>query len=208
MAKTHERRLKSRNELLQHRKAVQEMGFEFPLTATSLGLPGDELQYARVRRITISDQAAIDQLPDHLQRAVNEGLDYLEKEQQRLMESEGSTTTLQDRSRNASRFLPAANAFCLATFIDPPLVATERELADHPDAWVVTDIDSADRVDWFFACLNADSEAAKKLKPFRPRSITDVEGGPVGNDDRPATAPAAEVGQSVEYQPYSLVPRG
>jgi hypothetical protein len=207
MAKSHERRLKSRAELLAHRKK-QEIGFEFPLTATSLGLPGDEVQVAHVRRIRISDQAAINQLPDRLQREVNKGLNYLEEEQQRLADSEGSTETLQDRSRNAARFIPAARAFCLATFIDPPLVATEQELAGNPDAWVVTDIDDADCVDWFFACLNADSEAAKKLKPFRPRTVIDVEAGPVGNSDRAEAAPYPETAQGIEYQSHTILPRG
>jgi hypothetical protein len=206
MAKSHEHRLKSRNEMRAHRKNIQELGFEFPLTATSLGLTGDDVQVARVRRITLTDQAAINQIPQDSRRLVNAGLDYVEQQQRKIAEEGITTETLEDRVRNNTRVLPAADAFCLVTFLEPMLVATEAELEQFPDAWVVgTDIDAADRIDWFFACLNADSEAAKKLRPFRPRPTGDVSPGPVSHDDREAAAPAPEAPQGPEPRSISLL---
>lgn len=206
MAKSHEQRLLNRNELRRRKQNAQGLGFEFRLSETSI-VAGEE-QVARVRRITLTDQASINQLPDTLQRVVNDGLAYVENEQKRVQEEGLSTDTLEDRVKNNTRLLPAADAFCLATFVEPKLVATEAELAQFPDAWLVADIEPADRIDWFMACLNADSEAAKKLKPFRPKSVIDVEARPESHDVRDTAASPAPVAHGDEREPYPLVPRG
>ena len=216
MSKSHESRLKSRQEMKEHRKRKATEGFEYELTATSLAM--EEPQIARVRRITLTDQASIDQIPTDLQQIVNDSLDYIEQDQKKLLAQGGaSTDTLKDRARNSTRFLPGADAFCLATFVDPVLFVSEEEAdaferSQKPDdtrrVWTLDLVEVEDRLDWFWACLDADHQAAKKLKLFRDRSAIDVPSRTVGNDDRQTAPQTFETPQSEEPRPMSLLQSG
>lgn len=197
MARSHDNRLRNRTELLAHRKNQRELGYDFALSATCLGLPEEEWIKARLTRISLRDAASIDQIPTHLQDIVNRGLQELEVTQKKIQD-EGVTEpeTLQDRARNNEHVKAAARAYCLATFIDPPLVERTEDLQKpgNEDAWVVDDVDADDQNAIFFGNLDADSSAAKKFRIHRPQSVIDVGHSPA----RPvATETARDPGLAV-----------
>ena len=188
MASTRENRLKSRAERRRQMQNQHRLGHTFDMPATNLLL--DERVEARVRRISLSDEAASNLIPDHLQDQVNQGLKVLEKAQEEIRQNGVSDDTLRDRVRNNRIVLPAADAYCVATFVSPRLAfdeaeaeRLERDLAyweandvaeDDREVWTVDMVDAEDRIDWFMANLDADRAKAMNLKRFRPRSVVDV----------------------------------
>lgn len=139
-------------------------GFTFPLTATSVGL--DDVIYARVRRISSLDEAAINQLPQDMQKVVWDGLQEFQ-EQQKASADLPDPQSLVEAMANNKKILATANAWCRASFIHPKLVMTEAEITDE-NTWLVESVDAEDRVALFMASLDADSPQVKKLKMFRP----------------------------------------
>lgn len=181
MPRTHERRLRNRQELRAHRQNQEELGYDFVLSATCIGAPEEDWVKARVKRISLRDAASIDQIPARLQDVVNKGLETLESAQKKIRDEGGANTeTLRDRVKGNTDVLAAASAYCLATFIDPPLVESEDQLRDNPEAWLVTDVHPDDQVDIFFGNLDADSPAAKKFRLHRPERVIDVGHRDVG----------------------------
>jgi len=167
-----------RRALEKHRRDQQELGFEFELVASSLGRA--EPLKARVRRVTMNDPDAFEQLSMPVQRVVQEGISELRAEQRRSGRDE--TESVEETMRGNRKVLRAADAFAKASFISPVLVDTDREAdaleADGQEAAVVTQIHADDRIRWFIICQDADSMAAAKLKLFRPKSVIDVAGRP------------------------------
>lgn len=188
MASTRENRLKSRTERRNQMKNQHRLGFTFDMPATNLLL--DDKVEARVRRISLSNEAANDLIPDRLQDQVNEGLKVVQKTQEEIQQNGVSDDTLRDRVRNNRVVLPAADAYCMATFVSPRLAIDEAEAerferdqqywdandveeADR-EVWTIDMVDEEDRIDWFMANLDADRAKAMNLKRFRPRSVVDV----------------------------------
>jgi len=191
----------SRAALLKHKRDQQELGLEFPLAATSIGM--ERQIVARIRRLSLVDRSTIKDLPEPVQAVVWEGLKDLQKEQKRLQEEGGDPQSLLEGLKNNERMLLAADPFCVAAFIEPQIVATEADLADNPDAWVVTDLAPEDRLSIFLICADAESEQAKRLKLFRPRRVIDVphrEAEPVAPAPIRAVEPA---GGRVYAEPVS-----
>lgn len=184
-----DQKLPTRSALLKHRRDQQELGYTYTLAATSIGLA--EPIVARIRRLNLLDRAAISQLPTDVQQTVWDGLKDLQAEQKRLQAEGGDPESLLDSVRNNERMLKAADPFCVAAFIEPALVADEHDLPAHPDAWVVSDIAPEDRLSIFIMCADAESEQAKKLKLFRPRSVIDVPSRETG---AVATTPIRDFG--------------
>lgn len=179
-------RMPSREAFLTFRQKQIELGYEFPLSASSMGKA--EVWKARVRRISLMDRGAIDMLHPLVQGQIWEGLKVLREEtRRRNRDGIDDPESLLEVLANNERILPAADAFCVASFIDPILVLHPSDLARFPDAYLVTDIAPEDRVAFFLACSDADSEAAKKLKLFRPsgKSAIDVESPAQGEADAP-----------------------
>ncbi len=162
----------SRAALLKHKTAQLELGYEFTLAATSIGMPTPIT--ARIRRLSLMDRSTIKDLPEPVQATVWEGLKDLQKEQKRLQDEGIDPETLLDGLKNNERMLKAADPFCVAAFIEPRVVADERDLNGDATAWVVSDIAPEDRLAVFILCADAESEQARKLKLFRPRSVIDV----------------------------------
>lgn len=183
-----ESRMPSREAFLAFRQKQIELGFEFPLSASSVGKA--EQWKARVRRISLMERGSIDMLHPLVQDQIWEGLKVL-KEETRRRNRDGieDPESLIEVLANNERVLPAANAFAVASFIDPHLVLHERDLDRFPDAYLVTDIAPEDIVAFFLACSDPESEAAKRLKLFRPRgeSTIDVEHSPARETDAPIT---------------------
>lgn len=164
--------LPSRAALQKHRENVLELGLEFTLAATSIGM--SKPMTARIRRLSLLDRSTLKDLPEPVQATVWAGLKDLQKEQKRIQEEGGDPESLLDALKSNERTLAAADPFCVAAFIEPRVVATTDDLNGDPDAWVVTDLAPEDRLAVFIICADAESEQAKKLRVFRPRSVVDV----------------------------------
>ncbi len=148
-------------------------GFTFPLSATFAGWDEDgdnaEIPEARIRRISTLDQAVISALPEHIQQTVWNGMKEFQ-EQQRKLAAAGEAQNLGEMFANNEKILKAATIFCRAAFIMPELVQTPDQLG--PGKWLEERIAPEDRVNVFILCMDADSEAMKKLKVFRPERHT------------------------------------
>lgn len=176
-----------------------ELGFEFPLTATSIGREASEVLVAHVRRISLMDRAAIGRLDPNVQEVVWQGLKAVREERRKLVNdgNDGDPESLMDAVMANERVLPAADAYCVASFITPRLFGTETELSRYTGeevAYLVTDLAAEDRVDFFMACSDADHDGAKKLKLFRAsqESAIDVEYRPESPVAAPITFGGAE----------------
>jgi hypothetical protein len=170
-------KLISRDALLEHRRKQREDGYLYPLNATSIGL--DETLTAHVRRLNLTDRAAIDLLPQDVQAVVWEGVKEFDR-LQKASKGKDAPESLKDAVANNEQSMKAADAFCIASFISPKLVATEADLASNPEAWVVTDVAAEDRIGWFMVCVDADSARAKNLKLFRRKPSAVVPNGTTG----------------------------
>jgi hypothetical protein len=159
--------------IMEHRRRQEEDGFEFELTATSIGLGGD-VWVAHVRRTTLAEGGGLENIPRHLQNAVTQGLEDIHRANKA---AEGTKRSVLDMVRENKTVLKAADPFCVAAFINPKLVLTEAELADNPGAWPVSAIAAEDRIGVFMICANAQSEQAKTLTFFRPEPSDDVQDG-------------------------------
>ncbi len=180
----------SRDALLEHRRRQREDGYLFPLTATSIGL--DEPLVAHVRRLNLTDRAAIDLLPQDVQGVVWEGVKEFDKLQKANRAGKDSPDSLDEAILNNEKSMKAADAFCIAAFIEPKLVATEADLPANGAAYVVTDIAAEDRIGLFMVCVDADSARAKNLKMFRRQPSPAVQNGAT----RPVATPAVNVVES------------
>ncbi|MGB3328218.1 MAG: hypothetical protein WBA46_04635, partial [Thermomicrobiales bacterium] len=168
-----ESRMPSREAFLAFRQKQIELGYEFPLSASSMGK--SEMWLARVRRLSTMDRASIDALSPLVQDQIWEGMRIVREEtRRRNRDGMDDPESLIELLANNERFLPAADAFCVASFIDPVLVSHPSDLARFPNAYLVTDIAAEDRVAFFLACSDAHSEAAKRLKLFRPRGESTI----------------------------------
>lgn len=170
------RRLPSNDALEAHRLRQQQEGFDYELTATSIGL--DTPWVATVRRITVTEDGAIDNVPQHLQTVVAQGLADVQAATEAAKRSD---RTFQAIVAENKTILTAADPFCVAAFIDPPLVMTKEELATAPEnAVVVTNLAPEDRIGAFLFCANARSEQAKLLRFRREQSQAYVPNRPAG----------------------------
>lgn len=181
--------LPTREAMAEHKRRALEDGYVFPLAATSI-VQGTEIK-ARVRRLTTTDRAAIEALPNDVQATVWAGIKEFQAEQQRISD-EGEAQSLLDAVKSNTRVLPAADALCIAAFIEPRLVAAAADLATHPGAYLVDDIEPEDRISFLHACLDADSASAKQLKLFRRPAAQHVPDRPAGGLDTIATIHPAQ----------------
>lgn len=157
------------NAIAEFRRNQMENGFTFPLSATFAGWDEDgdntEIPEARIRRISTLDQAVISSLPEEIQQTVWNGMKEFQ-EQQKKLQAAGEAQNLGEMFANNDKILKAATIFCRAAFIMPQLVQTPDQLG--PGKWLEERVAPEDRVNVFIVCMDADSEAMKKLKVFRP----------------------------------------
>ena len=152
--------LPSRREVVALRHKEQE-GVPFKLDYTG--------GTATVKMPSITDRAFVLGLPTSFQR------DLL-AEINRGREDRGDASMAIDLSefmtnREANERL--ADQLCVAGFIRPRLVATERELDGSDHCWVVTDLHPNERLrylDWFFG---NNEEAKKKAAVFLRQAVAD-----------------------------------
>lgn len=161
-------RLPSRDALADLQRRQREDGFLYPLAATSIG--EDKIFEARVRRLSTTDRAGIEMLPDAIQQVVWAGIKAFTKLQKETKDAE----SLMEAALQNEQMLASANAYCSAAFIDPQLALSDADLANKPGAYLVDDIAAEDRLSFFMACLDADHPAARNLKSFRPEPSADV----------------------------------
>lgn len=185
----------SRDALAEFRRQRQELGFTFDLPATSLGLP--EMIKARVMRLSLLDKAAVQRLPQDAQEKVWAGLKAVRDERKKLERSgdlEQEPESLLEASMRNERIVPAANAYCIASFVAPKLTDDLRKVDN--ETWHVDDIELEDRVSFYLACNDADSDQAKKLKLFRPSGTVEAQGHVIRVADAGDDVPAYATGEA------------
>lgn len=206
---SHDRRMQSRQERKRQVANRRKLGFDLELPVTSLMM--DERIVARVRVISLSEQAERDLIPDHLQGMVNDGMNELGRARDEAQQrGDGPLTyeTLDERYKTDTSINQAVDAFCVATFITPRLGLTEQEAQrleqdddywrihaidpDDREVWTVDMVELEDRHAWFFTSLDRDRLKAAKLKPFRPRSVIDVAHRPTEPVHAPTSVHAAQ----------------
>jgi hypothetical protein len=191
----------SRDALLEHRRRQREDGYLFPLTATSIGL--DETMNAHVRRLNLTDRAAIDLLPKDVQGVVWEGVKEFDKLQKANKAGRDSPDSLDEAILNNEKSMKAADAFFIASVLDirqgdkvltTKIVANDAERQRFPGSFAVHGIAAEDRDKWFMVCVDADSAKAANLKLFRGKSDAHVSNGAVGPVAAPSLYPVESAG--------------
>lgn len=155
---------------LQERKKNKPM--TFPLHASSIG--HKTVQKALVRRLTLLDDAENGTLPDALQNEALAAVRKLHRAQEKSSAAgEGSDAVMEQSNR--ALLIDAANKVVRAGFIDPQIVldAADEDLANRK--MHISRIDREDRISFFVACQDGNSEQARLLG-FREESASDVPG--------------------------------
>ncbi len=183
--------------LLENRRRQREDGFAFEFTASNLGIPeDDQITPGRYRRLNTTSPETIDLLPPHLQATVWEGIKEFEKLQKANKAGGDDPQSLMEAIKSNQKSMKSANAFCVAAFISPVIVATEEEFERNAEAqYVVTDIAEEDRINLFMICMDSNQAQSRNLKLFRPERPADAAAGapgavaptPIG-DHEPAVA--------------------
>lgn len=156
----------------QAAKRRRDLGFLFPLPHTGgvwneddapePNLVGQAKVMARVRQLGLAKKSTLATLSPVMQNLVMEIFHANE-------ETEGGATfhSFAELFRNVGRQEDLMNGLCVAGFLEPRLVETvaEADAGGEGVVWV-EEIDERDREAFMQACLNAESEAAKALRPF------------------------------------------
>jgi hypothetical protein len=157
----------------QKREAVQE----FELTATAPGA------FAKVRLVDLSDQATLTSLPETLLRKILGIANDVELREGRTNPvQEDGTLDVERAIRVAKANARAVDAYCVAGFVEPPLIFTEGERV-RDDQVVVSDIHPADRQRFFEWCQGRHAEASAAVEPFPDGSAEGVATGGSGGVD-------------------------
>lgn len=175
------RRRPTREEIKDRRRRERE-GFKFRLFRSDYD--------ARVRLVSLADRAQMAALPANIQ----DRLTKVMKQQQATQSSEDFAGFL----RGSGLTLDMADIFCVAGFIDPPLVMTEDELVYQPDAWVVTDLHPDERVAFFQACNDEGGDAASRLEPFFEGPGEPVLDRSVEPSTEPSVGPVGTTGGGIQ----------
>lgn len=85
-----------------------------------------------------------------------------------MAEFKGSPETFDVFSERGRHLIEVANVFVIAAFVEPRVVKTEAELAEHPGSWWVENIHTDDRIEFMQLSNSTDAGVSKKLKMFRP----------------------------------------
>lgn len=160
------------DEFVEHRKLAAAMPLLFPLYASSVGRK--ETWKVLTRRLSLTDRASIDQIPDNLQDFVFQQVRDAGKAQQRIVDEGGEPNDFIDALKRQEGAQRAADIFCMASFVDPEIVLEERQEDLAARKLWIGRIHSEDRFAFFMACTNAETEFAKRFERFRPQSVVDV----------------------------------
>jgi hypothetical protein len=187
--------------LLEFRRRQREDGYTYDLNATSIGLRTPLT--AHVRRLNLTDRAAIDLLPKDVQGVVWEGVKEFDKLQRANKAGRESPDSLDEAVLNNEKSMKAADAFFIASVLDirqgdkvltTKIVANDAERQRFPGSFAVHGIAAEDRVKWFMVCVDADSAKAANLKLFRGKSDAHVSNGAVGTVAAPSLYPVESAG--------------
>jgi hypothetical protein len=113
---------------------------------------------ARVRLLTLSEQAMLAGIPADVQQDLTATL---------------NKQTARPRTRDFSDLLETvadderlANGFCIAGFVWPRLVATEDDLDGSDDCWLVTDLHIEERLKYLKLILGTEQEEMRRIRSF------------------------------------------
>lgn len=173
---------------LKAKRESAARGFLFKLRRTSLEVGQDV--YANVKPLDLTDHVVIGSLPSAMQSRVMRAMMAISKTTPALNEKT-NTLSVPVAIRNLEKNEDLVNAYCVAGFIDPPLIWVETDRVNTSQV-VVTDIALTDRREFFALCGNSAEDEADRLLPFPARSVPGVETRPAGDALRPTPVPVAE----------------
>lgn len=170
--------------LLRSRKEETELGWNLRLPDASTTIEDDF--FVRVRKLQLGEKAAYTGVSDEMSsRVYQRTRDYAQMAEERTKGKEISQFDTLEMLMEPD-FEDVINTVCLTAFIDPPLVETEAEQEENPDAWLLSDFSFGDRIHVFMTLQNPASTEAKAMTRFRPESAADV--GRVGTESDPDAA--------------------
>lgn len=165
-----------REALLKSRQEELEFGWELQLPDAS-ETTGEDF-YVRIRKLSLAEKSAYTGVPDDMAELVMRRTKDFSKMAQEKSKGKQQLSEFEflDMLKDPD-FEDVINTVCLAAFIDPPLVASEEELKDKPDAWLLDDFSFGDRLHVFTTLQKPNSKEAQTMRRFRPESATDVGRG-------------------------------
>jgi hypothetical protein len=125
------------------------------------------------------DKAIVSGLPAQAQEAIWAGIRVLrdaQKKRRQQGDEPGEFESFEEMIAANDKTMPGANAYCLASFIDPPLVEFEHQVDEVAGSLWVEDIHEDDRLAFWIACQDPTSDQAKRLKMFRPSGAIEAHG--------------------------------
>jgi hypothetical protein len=123
---------------------------------------------ATVRALSFADKSMISGIDARLQAEITAGFNSRGGSR-----NESGNTTFGDLLKGIANEERIANAFCVAGFIDPPLVLTEADLVGRPDAWVVTDLHIEERRKYSGFVLGMDPAESRRISSFLTSRVAD-----------------------------------
>lgn len=163
---------------------------DFALTATQQGA------FARVRLVDLSDGAMLNSLPNTLlERVLQIAADIDPNRKSVPVISDAGVIDLDRAKRNVDRQAAICDAYCIAGFVQPPLIVAESDRT-APDQVLLRAIHPADRQRFFQWCQGRHTEAPATVTDFpAARELADGvadrgSGGMAGDATEPAAASA------------------
>jgi hypothetical protein len=158
---------------------------DFELTHT---MPG---AFARVRLVDLQDPEILtNALPARLLAELLETVREVEGQE---AGGEARELSVIEKIDLARKNMHAIVAYCIAGFVEPPLILSEDDRDPRrDDEVVVTDIDARDRQRFFDWCQGRYEEASATVLPFPQGSASTVDAGGPGGASGGASEPTAE----------------
>lgn len=124
---------------------------------------------AKVKLLSLADRAMLAGIPAQLQAQLTASLTGAQRA--------GGSRTFSDLLRTVGEDEQLANAFCIAGFVWPRLVATEAELDGSDDCWVVTDLHIDERKKYLSLVMGGEQEEMAKIANFLRERVAGAAAG-------------------------------
>lgn len=162
---------------LTHQEESKDLPLKFPLHASSVGKR--DVWKVLTRRLSMINRAEVAFLPDHLQAFVWEQLKVSQKEIEKARKKNFEPRTMNEALANNENLLKVADLFVMAAFVDPQIVLNKEDEDINQRKLHIDRIQPEDRMAFWIACRDAESEQARLFETFRPEPANDA---PRGND--------------------------
>lgn len=164
------RKLPTRSEVMERRREEHD-GIDFEFKATMAGFVG------KARRLPLNDRASYGIMPT----AIQDRVIFLLNKGRSRNDTPGTPLTLKRQIEDVAGNEDLANAYCLASVVEPRLTDDPAAVDEDAGVWHVEDLHILDRVAVMNWNLGNDETAGDRVKAFRY-----VPGGPLVRVAAPA----------------------